>query len=199
MFSRTGVLVAAAGAAGPVGRMTDPGNGRGASSRPDRVRPGVVAGAVLRAARMSAGASESVLASAAGVTERAIRGWEDGSQALASERYWRVGELERALGVVGSDERLVADLAPAAWCDLLLVALIHGGESDVASLLADPLAREAAFGELFAWSIAGWVPARFRPYVADVPLIVLTRVTLTAAVITLVDVARRSGTSTEKD
>lgn len=177
--------------------MTNPGHGRGASSRPDRVSPGVVAGAVLRAARLSAGASESVLASAAGVTERAIRGWEDGSQALASERYWLVGELERALRAVGSDERLVADLAPAAWCDLLLVALIHRREADVTGLLADPLARGVAFGELLAWSVAGRVPVRFRPHVADAPLIVLARATLTAAVIMLVDAIRGSGASAE--
>lgn len=157
--------------------------------------PGVTGGAVLRAARLSAGVSDAVLAAAAGVTQAAIRSWEDGSRALASERYSRVGELERALRVVGGDERLVADLAPAAWCDLLLAALVHGGEGDVAGLLADPLARGEAFGELVAWSVAGRVPARFRPYAADTALAVFPRAALAAAVVRLVDVARRGGGS----
>jgi transcriptional regulator with XRE-family HTH domain len=161
--------------------------------RPSRslMRPGAVSGAVLRAARLSAGVSEAVLASAAGVTEAAIRGWEDGSRALATERYSRVEQLERALRVVEADARLVADLAPAAWCDLVLAALMSDGEGDLASLLADPLAAGEAFGELFAWAVDGRVPVRSRPFVVDGALIVFPRVALTAVVLKLVDVVRR--------
>ena len=46
--------------------------------------PGVVAGAVLRAARLSAGMSEAELAIAANLPSKTIRGWEEGSSLLAA-------------------------------------------------------------------------------------------------------------------
>lgn len=131
--------------------------------------PGVVAGAVLRAARLSAGLSETLLAAAADVSEATIRSWEDGSQPMASVPAPQTERLEAALMAGGADPRLVTDLDAAAWCDLVILAI--AGSEDAGCLLADPLAREDAFCELLAWAITGRPPARHRPYAAPGPLL----------------------------
>ena len=130
---------------------------------------GVVAGAVLRAARLSASLSEEQLASGTGVSEATIRSWEDGSEALASVPAPQIDQLKAALRMASADPRLVADLDAAAWCDLIILAMVDS--EDASCLLADPLAREEAFGELLAWAIAGDVPARHRPYAGQGPLL----------------------------
>jgi transcriptional regulator with XRE-family HTH domain len=124
--------------------------------------PGVVAGAVLRAARLSADMSEARLAIAAGLPAKAIRDWEEGSSLLAAVPLPEVERLQAALRQAGADPRLVADFAAAAWCDLVVVAMING--EDTTCLMADPLSRDAAFGELLLWSLAGHIPPRYRPY-----------------------------------
>jgi transcriptional regulator with XRE-family HTH domain len=145
--------------------------------------PGVVAGAVLRSARLSAGVSKATLAAASGVTEDTIWSWQGGSSSLAEVPLPRVQVLEAALMVAGADPRLVADLGAAAWCDLLIVAL--AGCEDTACLTADPVAGTDTFRELLAWSAAGHVPARYRPYAA--PRRLLTDATVIDRVARLLD------------
>jgi hypothetical protein len=130
---------------------------------------GAVAGAVLRAARLSAGSSEMLLATAAGVEEAAVRAWEDGTDPLASVPVPQVGRLKAALRAAGAEPRLVADLDAATWCDLVILAITAG--EDAVCLLADPLVREEAFADLLTWSLAGRVPARYRPYYTPGPLV----------------------------
>lgn len=125
-------------------------------------RPGSVAGAVLRASRLSAGASRAVLAARADVTEQAIQSWEDGSTPLASVPFPQVETLIAALTATGADPAIVADLHAAAWCDLVILAF--AALEDTACLLADPMTREVAFGELLAWHMVDRVPARYQPY-----------------------------------
>ena len=139
---------------------------------------GVVAGAVLRAARLSASLSEEQLVSGAGVSEATIRSWEDGSEALASVPVPQVDQLMAALRAADADPRLVADLDAAAWCDLIILALVDS--EDASCLLADPLAREEAFGELLAWAIAGNVPVRYRPYAVKGPLLLAADIAVIA-------------------
>src|SRR6266487_4810241 len=55
--------------------------------------PGVVAGAVLRAARLSAGLSAAQLAARADTDEVIVRVWEDGSKSLAFALYSQVEQL----------------------------------------------------------------------------------------------------------
>jgi hypothetical protein len=57
---------------------------------------------------------------------------------------------------------LLADFAAAAWCDLVVVAMIN--DEDTTCLMSDPLSRDAAFGELLLWSLAGHIPPRYQPY-----------------------------------
>ena len=167
--------------------------GGGPTETHRHLRPvGIVAGAALHAARRSAGASESALATMCGVAESTIRSWEDGACPLASVPAARLAQLEAALETLGAEPRIVADLATAAWCDLVILAIADS--TDAACLLADPLAATDAFRELLAWSLTGRVPPRYRPYAIPGPL--LSDPTLTAQVILVLNAmpARQAGT-----
>ena len=125
-------------------------------------RPGIVAGAVLRAGRLSSGLSDALLAAAVDVDVATINAWEDGSEPLASVPYPHVERLEAALRTAGAERQLVADLDAAIWYDLVALAL--NGDGDTGCLMADPVASGEAFRELLAWFLAGRVPNRYRPY-----------------------------------
>jgi hypothetical protein len=139
-----------------------PSRHRASSSANRSFLPGVVAGAVLRAARLSADMSEARLAIAAALPVKAIRDWEDGSSLLTTVPLPEVERLQATLRKAGADPRLVADFAAAAWCDLVVVAMIN--DEDTACLMADPLSSDVAFGELLLWSLAGHIPPRYQPY-----------------------------------
>ena len=124
-------------------------------------RPATVAGSVFRAACQSAPVSDEALASASGLRPEDIRALEDGSEALASMPLPEVSHLQNALRQAGADPQLVADIVAAAWCDVVLEAMFNG--EDMSCLMADPISRETAFGELFLWSLGGQVPARYLP------------------------------------
>jgi transcriptional regulator with XRE-family HTH domain len=132
-------------------------------------RPGIVAGAVLRSARLSAGLSQENLAAVTGVSEETIRAWEDGSSPLASVPAPRIATLEASLKASGADSNLVADLGIAAWCDLVILAIAH--HEATACLMADPIAVDPAFAELLAWCLTGRVPERHQPYAGSGPLL----------------------------
>jgi hypothetical protein len=125
-------------------------------------RPGSVGAAVLSAARLSAKADCVTVASAMGVTEDSLRECERGVKSLALVPFPLIEKLQMALHDLGAEPSLVADIEAAIWCDLVIDA-IAGGE-DTSCLMADPLAGQAAFSELLAWSLAGITPARYRPY-----------------------------------
>ncbi len=147
--------------------------------------PGVIAGAVLRSARRSAGLGAAQLAAAADVSEATVRAWESGSSPIASVPLLQVERIEGGLLAAGADHRLVADLAVAAWCDLVIQAI--AGSEDISCLLADPLAREDAFGELLAWSIADQRPARYQPFANPGRLLPTAGLTLITAVVQVLD------------
>jgi DNA-binding transcriptional regulator YiaG len=123
---------------------------------------GPVAGAVLRSARRSGHASQATLAAACGVTANTIRAWEDGSAPLTSVPMPQIEAVIAALHDAGACRLLTADLAVAAWCDLIIAAV--AAAEDVTSLLADPTTTEEAFSQLMAWCLEGHVPRRYRPY-----------------------------------
>lgn len=150
--------------------------------------PGTVAGAVLRSARLSASLSEARLAKAAGVSEATIHAWEHGSLPLASVPAPGIERLEAALNTAGAERLLVADLAAAAWCDLVILTITDS--EDASCLLADPIAGEDAFHELLAWAIADQPPARHRPYAVPGRLLPTADLALTAAVVHALDAVR---------
>lgn len=121
-----------------------------------------VAGSVLRATRLSAALSRKQLATTAGVTEQTIHSFEIGREPLASLPVTQLDSLKDALRSAGAHDQLIADLEPALWCDAVLSAIAE--HDDVRCLLADPLAREPAFGELIAWAVSGLAPARYAPF-----------------------------------
>ena len=82
------------------------------------------------------------------MSEETVQSWEDGSSPLASVHFPQVETLIGALTATGADPAIVADLHAAAWCDLIIVAFAT--LEDTACLLADPITREVAFGELLA-------------------------------------------------
>jgi transcriptional regulator with XRE-family HTH domain len=153
--------------------------------------PGVVAGAVLRSARMSAGLSEAQLAASAGVSETAIHSWEDGSQPLADVAAPQMERLETALRAAGAEPRLVTDLAVAAWCDLVILAIASA--EDPSCLLADPLAAEETFRELLAWSIADQPPARHQPYASPGRLLPTADIRLVAGIVNALNTLPQPG------
>jgi hypothetical protein len=131
-------------------------------------RPGAVSGAVLRAARLSAGISETVLASASGVGADTISSWEDGTSPLASVPVPQVDRVAAALSESGADPRIINDLGAAAWCDLVILAITGNRyDKDAICLLADPVTSSEAFSQLLTWCLAGRVPARYRLYAAN--------------------------------
>jgi transcriptional regulator with XRE-family HTH domain len=132
-------------------------------------RPGIVAGALLHSARLSAGLSQENLAAMTGVSRGTIRGWEEGSSSLASVPLPRVATLEASLGASGADPNLVADLGVAAWCDLVILAVAQ--HEDITCLTADPIAADPIFAELLAWCLTGHVPERHQPYAETGPLL----------------------------
>jgi transcriptional regulator with XRE-family HTH domain len=132
-------------------------------------RPGIVAGAVLRSARLSADLSQENLAAATGVSEEMVQAWEEGSSPLASVPLPDVTTIEASLRANGADPDLVSDLSVAAWCDLVILAVAHG--EDATCLMADPIAADPAFAELLAWCLTRQVPERHQPYVRPAPLL----------------------------
>jgi transcriptional regulator with XRE-family HTH domain len=130
---------------------------------------GIVAGPVLRAGRLSACLTQAELGEATGIETNTIAAWEDGIQSLADVPYPVFEQLETALTAAGAEPRLVSDLAPAVWCDLVVTAIADG--QDAKCLMADPTAAEEAFAELLTWSAAGQRPARYRPYIGPGPLL----------------------------
>lgn len=131
---------------------------------------GIVAGTVLRAARLSAGLAQGRLAAAIDTDAEAVGAWEDGTEALATLPYPVVERFGSALADAGADPALVADLTTAIWCDLVIEAMTDS--KDLGCLMSDPIAAEQAFAELIAWSISGDRPARYSPYVGPGPLII---------------------------
>jgi len=132
-------------------------------------RCGVVAGAVLRAARTSARMTEACLAAAIGLAEETVRAWEDGTHSLADLPAPQLEHLKSVLTDAGAEPAIVADLDTAAWCDLVILAA--ASSDDCTHLLADPITCEKAFGDLLTWALTGPVPARYRRYASTEPLI----------------------------
>jgi DNA-binding XRE family transcriptional regulator len=129
----------------------------------------VVAGTVLRAARVSARMTEACLAAAVGVDEETVRAWESGTHSLADLPAPQLEHLNSVLTDAGGEPAIVADLDAAAWCDLVILAA--ASSDDCTLLLADPITCEDAFRELLAWALTDLVPTRYRRYVLTEPLI----------------------------
>jgi transcriptional regulator with XRE-family HTH domain len=133
----------------------------------------VIGGAVIKAARRSAGLSRRRLARTLGVSLRTVHGWENGTCPLFCADYNQLCQLARALdeadAKVGYE---VGDLVLASQCDLLLTGMLRGFE-DYAEV--PPVDEDGAEGEaarrLVRWALTGAVPERYRPFASAGPLL----------------------------
>jgi len=148
---------------------TAPAMGRRASP------PGAVAGAVLRAARLSANLAVRGLAAASQMSHRRICWWERGDPQLGVESPATLTGLASALLAVQADPLIVADLGTAIWCDLVISGLTEGRPSH----LDEP--ADALVLELLAWAASGMTPARYIPYAEPGPLLPASDAQLIAA------------------
>ena len=127
--------------------------------------PGVIGGAIIKAARRSADLSKQDLARMLTADPNAIRDCENGILPLFSVSYHPLCQLADALHQAGArvghdkDELLLA-----SQCDLLIAGILRGFE-DYADVppIEEEVAGEAA-RSLLRWALTGQVPDRYRPY-----------------------------------
>jgi transcriptional regulator with XRE-family HTH domain len=135
--------------------------------------PGVVGGAVIRAARRSARISRRQLARTLAVNPRTVRSWENGTCPLFSVRYHHLCCVAAALDQAGAKTSCdVAELVLASQCDLLITGMLQGFEdyAEVPPVDENGLEGEAARGML-RWALTGVAPERYRPYAPASPLL----------------------------
>jgi len=127
--------------------------------------PGVIGGAVIKAARRSAGLSRRNLASAMAVDLATVRDWESGVRPLFCVSYHELCQLAQVLERAGARVgHKVDELVLASQCDLLITGMLRGFEdyAEVPNVNED-VAGDAA-RSLLRWALIGQVPERYRPY-----------------------------------
>lgn len=135
--------------------------------------PGVIGGAVIKAARRSAGLTRRRLARTLAVSPRTVRVWENGTHPLFCVGYDQLCGLASALdeadAKVGYE---IGDLVLASQCDLLMTGMLRGFE-DYAEV--PPVDEDGPEGEvvrdLLRWALTGILPERCRPYAPASPLL----------------------------
>ena len=135
--------------------------------------PGVIGGAVIRAARKSARISRRKLARRLGASPRTLRSWENGTCPLFSVAYDDLIRLAAAIDQAGDRERCdVGDLMLASQCDLLIVGMLRGFE-DYAEVppVDEDIAEGEAARDLLRWALAGVVPQQYRALAPARPLL----------------------------
>jgi transcriptional regulator with XRE-family HTH domain len=135
--------------------------------------PGVIGGAVIKAARRSAGLSRRRLARMLTISPCAVRGWENGTDPLFSVSYDQLRILASALDEVDAKVGYeVGELVLASQCDLLMTGMLREFE-DYAEV--PPVDVDGAEGEavrdLLRWALSGTVPERYRPWAPAGPLL----------------------------
>ena len=129
--------------------------------------PGVIGGAIIRAARRSADLSRQDLAGMLTVDPGTVRDWENGSRPLFCVSYRQLCQLSDALHQAGASVGHDKDeLFLASQCDLLIAGILRGFEdyAEVPPIDEDDRTGEAA-RSLLRWALTGQVPDRYRPYV----------------------------------
>jgi transcriptional regulator with XRE-family HTH domain len=135
--------------------------------------PGVIGGAIIQAARKSAGMSRRRLAKMLTVNPDTLRSWEDGTCALFCVPYADLRRLAATLDQAGAKVRCdVAELVLASQCDLLVTGILQGSEdyAEVPPIDEDSTEGEAA-RDLLRWALVGVVPERFRRFAPARPLL----------------------------
>jgi transcriptional regulator with XRE-family HTH domain len=148
-----------------------------AAGKPGRVshpaaHAGGIGGAVVTAARRSAGLTRRTLARRLGVSPATVRAWETGAVPLYCVGYGQLRQLADVLGQAGARAGTdLDDLLLASQCDLLLAGMLAGFE-DYGEVppLDDGPEGQAARG-LLRWALTGDVPEPYRPWTQTGPLL----------------------------
>jgi len=135
-------------------------------------RPGVIAGAVLRAARHNTGLTRRNLARLLAVPRTTVKRWEHGTSPLYAVDYFTLQRLATATGAE------LSDLLIGQQCDLLIAGLLSGTEdfADVPPIDEDSPAAETA-RELLRWALTGRSPTHRHPQAQGHPLLADAHVT----------------------
>jgi transcriptional regulator with XRE-family HTH domain len=134
--------------------------------------PGVIGGAIIRAARRSAHLTLRRLARSLGVDPATVRDWQNGTSPLFCLPHGQLRQLATALrdadAQVGQD---LGELLLASQCDLLITGMLRGFEdfAEVPPIDEDGPEADAARA-LLSWALTGTVPQPYRPYARTVPL-----------------------------
>lgn len=125
--------------------------------------PGVIGGAVLTAARRSAGISRRTLARHLGISPATVEAWETGALPLYRVSYYQLRHLAEVLRQAGAQPPAdPADLVLASQCDLLVADML-GGFEDYAEI--PPIDHDTAghaARALLRWALTGDVPEQYR-------------------------------------
>lgn len=114
---------------------------------------GVIAGAILRHARLSAGLTQEDMAEAVGADPGTVKGWETGRRPLSAVKAGRLAGVRRALARAGASRPALGLLGAAVDADAFTSSVIAGDASDLAAeVITRPWTR------LVAWAVAGAAP-----------------------------------------
>jgi transcriptional regulator with XRE-family HTH domain len=127
---------------------------------------GVIAGAVLAAARRTAGLTQEDLAAATGVAVDTVKRWENGQRPLGRVRAADLAQIQRQLRVLGGRPALLARLHAASDADEFIAQAAAG---DCSLLAAEVTTRP--WSSLIAWAMTGEPPGEARDTVRRRPLL----------------------------
>jgi transcriptional regulator with XRE-family HTH domain len=136
-------------------------------------QPGVIGGAVIKAARRSAGLSRGQLARAMMVSPATVRRWENGSYPLYCMSHDQLRRLAAAVDRRSAEAPCdLGELLLASQCDLLITGMLRGFE-DYAEVppVDEPGSEGECARDLLRWGLTGVAPARYSPH-ASAPLLV---------------------------
>jgi transcriptional regulator with XRE-family HTH domain len=135
--------------------------------------PGVIAGAVLRAARLSASLTRRRLARKLCVRQATVRRWENGTMPLFDVPHGQLRQVAETLNssgaTVGND---LNELLLASQCDMLIIGMLSGAENYAeVPPIGERTGEGAAADALLRWAAQGAVPAKYAKLAPATPLI----------------------------
>ena len=127
---------------------------------------GVIAGAVLQAARRTASLTQEDLAEASGVAVDTVKRWENGQRPLGRVKSADLARLQRQLRQLGARPALLASMLAAVDADEFTARAVSG---DCSLLATEVTTRQ--WSALIAWAVTGRAPAEARDVAPGRPLL----------------------------
>ena len=135
--------------------------------------PGVIAGAVIRAGRLSANITRRHLARNLSVRQATIRGWEAGTIPLSGVPYGQICLLAKALTSAGSAIGIgLNELLLACQCDVMIAGMLSGDENYAeVPPIGENTPEGKAASALLRWAAQGAVPSEYGDLLPTAPLL----------------------------